>query len=216
MKMYLIGGFCHVLTAAGGPLVALGSLDKMDTKEEEEEDFGSGVHRVKLETYSRRQVILMVIVFVALFLFGLGLSAGGPFVWRASHGWGEAFDNCTEVAHHSECHACVTYWEGEVVNMNPYHQVLFLEMAIENPLKYIMDWNNREPVTAQMYEDDAAAAAKMEQVDMLAEMPLALDFQIRSDIRVVGIKDDGKEYPVLPYTTMTRRVVCQDRHQDWW
>ena len=135
------------------------------------EAFNTGLHRTKLETYSRKQVCLawhphtraahhravrhprsfahirvcsssathqvlfLVVVFVFIFLISIIAGAAGPFVWKASHGNGQSWDNCTQVEHASQCKACVTYFEAEVVDMQPYDQVMYLEVAMENPVR---------------------------------------------------------------------------------
>ena len=84
-----------------------------------------------LSTY---QVLFLVVVFVFIFLISIIAGAAGPFVWKASHGNGQSWDNCTQVEHASQCKACVTYFEAEVVDMQPYDQVMYLEVAMENPV----------------------------------------------------------------------------------
>ena len=81
------------------------------------------------------QVLFLVVVFVFIFLISIIAGAAGPFVWKASHGNGQSWDNCTQVEHASQCKACVTYFEAEVVAMQPYDQVLYLEVAMENPVR---------------------------------------------------------------------------------
>eukprot|EP00947_MAST-08B_sp_MAST-8B-sp1_P004342 g4342.t1 len=166
------------------------------------ESLNTSIYRIKLETYTRRQVLYLIAAFMSIFLLSLVAGAASPYVWRSTYGDGTAWDNCTQVAHKSECQACVTYWTGEIIDMQPYHQLLYLEVAMENPLMYISDWASP---TFDPTDPTSFFAS-----EVLSTPPKSLDFNIRMDMSVSGIKADGAVYPIVPFSTVSRRVKCND------
>ena len=98
----------------------------------------TGIHRIRLERAGRKTVIALLFFFVAMFCAAIGIGVSGPKVWVAKKAVSTPASSCTKgqggSRNPNNCMDCTTRWKGDLIAMQPFHQLLYLEVSIEKPL----------------------------------------------------------------------------------